>query len=63
MDDIKDIRENINKVDDEIIKLLEERFDLSKKVRAYKIFLFKNHPWKNRLLWLPIFWKKPRRLR
>lgn len=37
MDDIKDIRENINKVDDEIIKLLEERFDLSKKVRAYKI--------------------------
>ena len=37
MDDIKDIRENINKVDDKIIKLLEERFDLSKKVRAYKI--------------------------
>ncbi|EGC83188.1 shikimate kinase [Anaerococcus hydrogenalis] len=37
MEDIKDIRENINKVDDKIIKLLEERFDLSKKVRAYKI--------------------------
>lgn len=31
MEDIKDIRENINKVDDKIIKLLEERFDLSKK--------------------------------
>ncbi|MDU3153048.1 MAG: chorismate mutase, partial [Anaerococcus hydrogenalis] len=37
MEDIKDIREKINEVDDKIIKLLEERFDLSKKVRAYKI--------------------------
>ncbi len=37
MDDIKDIREKINEVDDKIIKLLEERFDLSKKVRTYKI--------------------------
>lgn len=37
MEELKEIRENINKIDKEIIKLLEKRFDLSKKVRAYKI--------------------------
>lgn len=37
MEDLKEIRQNINKIDEEIIGLLEKRFDLSKKVRAYKI--------------------------
>lgn len=38
MEDLKEIRQNINKIDEEIIGLLEKRFDLSKKVRAYKIY-------------------------
>ena len=37
MEELKEIRENINKIDEEIIYLLEKRFDLSKKVRDYKI--------------------------
>ena len=37
MEDLKEIRENINEIDEKIIGLLEKRFDLSKKVRAYKI--------------------------
>lgn len=37
MRDIKAIREDINKVDSRLIKLLEERFDLSKEVKAYKL--------------------------
>lgn len=37
MEDLKEIRNQINKIDKEIIDLLEKRFDLSKKVRAYKI--------------------------
>lgn len=38
MEDLKEIRNQINKIDKEIIDLLEKRFDLSKKVRAYKIY-------------------------
>ena len=37
MEDLKEIRNQINKIDEEIIDLLEKRFDLSKKVREYKI--------------------------
>ena len=37
MEDLKEIRNQINKIDEEIINLLKKRFDLSKKVRAYKI--------------------------
>lgn len=37
MEDLKEIRNQINKIDKEIIDLLEKRFDLSKKVGAYKI--------------------------
>lgn len=36
MRDIEDIRDDINKLDEKLIGLLKERFDLSKEVRAYK---------------------------